>query len=125
MYVHNKRRRKKIRAFVFWLKSRLRCHDCGGTFHPTCLQFDHDRGKKKSAAVANYIGTGGTVKGTLEEIVKCTPRCANCHHLRTLAPEIHRKRRGKKHSRPYVIRNITNLWNAYYRWERREWEQAP
>jgi hypothetical protein len=56
------------------------CLDCGGSFPPECMDFDHVRGKK----VANVGGMAGCSDETFfREVAKCDLVCANCHRIRT------------------------------------------
>lgn len=61
------------------------CTDCGGTFPPEAMDFDHLRDKKFS------IGKNGrrSLREVVEEITKCELVCSNCHRVRTKA-----RRRG-------------------------------
>ena len=72
---HYERARKRLNE----LKSKP-CHDCGQTFQPECMDFDHVRGEK-------LMGVGLLVAGRIErletEIAKCDLVCANCHRIRT------------------------------------------
>lgn len=55
--------------------------DCGGEFHPVCMQFDHrgdDKKYKNISKMTNY-----SMERIMEEIAKCDLVCANCHALRT------------------------------------------
>jgi hypothetical protein len=56
--------------------------DCGGTFSPECMDFDHKSGEK-----VNNVGTmvvrGWNRARVLAEIAKCELVCANCHRTRT------------------------------------------
>lgn len=61
------------------------CVDCGGSFPPECMHFDHVRGEKKF----NVGQTQGNRGRIAEEIAKCELVCSNCHATRT------RKRREK------------------------------
>lgn len=69
---------KKSAAFRE-LKNRP-CMDCGGSFPPECMDFDHVRGEK-------VINVGLLVEDTTGkreiEIAKCDLVCANCHRIRT------------------------------------------
>ncbi len=58
------------------------CSDCGNTFHPVCMDFDHVRGEKlfNISAAKNLAITEETL---LLELDKCDLTCANCHRLRT------------------------------------------
>ncbi|MGH2450547.1 MAG: hypothetical protein ACRDGE_04615 [Candidatus Limnocylindria bacterium] len=77
-----KRQAKSARlAWLFELKSRP-CADCGGSFHPAAMQFDHLPGAKKLRDVSTLVVRGCT-QMALEEIAKCELVCANCHAVRT------------------------------------------
>ena len=56
------------------------CADCGNTFHPVAMEFDHVRGEK-------LFELGNGVHHTIEEIKaemeKCEVVCSNCHRIRT------------------------------------------
>lgn len=66
------------------------CMDCGGSFPPECMDFDHVRGRKLFN-IGNASTGGIAKKRVLKEIAKCDLVCANCHRIRTA------KRRRKKH----------------------------
>ena len=76
------RQRQRLRAIVWEAKSRS-CQDCGGTFHPWVMEFDHRDGTIKEAAVANLVSKGCPDTRLLAEIGKCDVVRANCHRLRT------------------------------------------
>lgn len=61
------------------------CADCGRTFPPYVMDFDHVRGSKcgEIGRIKNHV----TTRALLEEIAKCEVVCANCHRVRT-----HRRR---------------------------------
>jgi hypothetical protein len=66
-----------------WLKivKDSPCIDCGSSYPPECMDFDHVRGVKK-------FNIGWSIhhqpfKEILEEIEKCELVCANCHRIRT------------------------------------------
>lgn len=69
------------------------CADCGGTFDPVCMDFDHRPGEVKSRSVARMVGYPHDE--IRREIAKCDVVCANCHRLRTK-------------SRGYVYRSTRN-----------------
>ena len=56
------------------------CTDCGNTFPPCCMDFDHVRGKKTFAI---SLCGNRSWKRVLKEIKKCDIVCANCHRIRT------------------------------------------
>lgn len=62
------------------------CADCGETYPPSVMDFDHVRGEKVSSLAALRHARGGWKK-LLAEIEKCEVVCANCHRMRT-----HRRR---------------------------------
>lgn len=76
-----RRDRAAIRSTVNELKSNP-CEDCGGTFDPICMDFDHRPGEKKIGSVSSMLWAG--LDRVLAEIAKCDLVCANCHRLRTL-----------------------------------------
>ena len=78
-----KRRRRRIkrhRAIVREAK-RQPCIDCGMTFPPEAMDFDHIGLKKNEVSRLVYLS--GT-DALLEEIKRCEVVCANCHRIRTL-----------------------------------------
>lgn len=75
----NKKRRRNV-AEVNLLKSQP-CMDCGKSYHPCVMDFDHVRGKKKfcvSIGISRY-----NIAIVLKEIAKCDLVCSNCHRMRT------------------------------------------
>ncbi len=91
-YQQNKE--KMLRGHREWQDVRRRhvdtlknapCMDCGGSFLPECMDFDHVRGEKKFA-IGSW-GAGGVDCSSNEdlntEIAKCELVCANCHRIRT------------------------------------------
>jgi len=58
------------------------CVDCGESFAPCAMDFDHRDPSTKRSAVTRMIGRAGTAR-ILDEVAKCDIVCANCHRLRT------------------------------------------
>lgn len=90
--IYNKYLREKGRANRLWLDAikNVPCLDCGRTFPPFCMDFDHVRGEKLyNVGCMAY----STAKRTLilAEIEKCDLVCANCHRIRTFR----RSRKGE------------------------------
>ncbi len=56
------------------------CMDCGGSFPPYVMDFDHRRGVKKFNVSLAYAKAWSDV---LVEMKKCDIVCANCHRIRT------------------------------------------
>jgi len=75
----NRRAHQRTQAFVEMLKAKP-CEDCGRSFPPECMDFDHVRGKKH-AGVAHMKRYA--LPRLLEEILKCDLVCACCHRIRT------------------------------------------
>lgn len=80
--VQNTARYRKEKADLYRrLKSRP-CAECGVTFHPAVMDFDHVRGEKV-ADVAEAYRRLFSPQRFMAEIQKCDLVCANCHRLRT------------------------------------------
>lgn len=73
--------RKRSQEFVRSQKLKP-CLDCGGTFPPVAMDFDHI-GDDKTADLCRMARDGYSVKRLAEEIAKCELVCANCHRVRT------------------------------------------
>ena len=72
---HNRSRREWVQS----LKT-VPCSDCGNTYHPCAMDFDHVRGSK----TGNVSHLASLKKErVLIEIAKCDVVCSNCHRLRT------------------------------------------
>lgn len=57
------------------------CMDCGRTFPPYCLDFDHLRDKEFT--ISKAFRYNWSKKRILKEIDKCELVCAVCHRIRT------------------------------------------
>jgi hypothetical protein len=84
--IHKKRvaknkaeKKERLRQYLYEAKSKP-CTDCGQTFHPEVMDFDHVKGMKKFSLSQ---GKSKSLKLVVEEIAKCELVCANCHRLRT------------------------------------------
>lgn len=73
---HTARRRLVLNA----IKSKP-CTDCGHSFDPVCMDFDHRDPSTKKFTIASNIASI-TLEVLLDEIAKCDIVCANCHRLR-------------------------------------------
>ena len=73
------RKERRIREYLWGIKSKTPCQDCGKMYHPVAMQFDHVRGLKKF----NLSKPIKTWTSVFEEISKCDIVCSNCHHVRT------------------------------------------
>jgi len=75
-------RRQRHRQIIWDEKTRRGgCQDCGKTYHPYVMDFDHRPGEQKRFEISE----GGSRTHTLlfAELAKCDLVCANCHRLRT------------------------------------------
>ncbi len=87
---HKKEKRKDRLNMLAWmdgLKNKP-CLDCGRTFPPECMDFDHINPATKSFTISYRVVSCGCksekAKETiLAEIAKCRLICANCHRIRT------------------------------------------
>lgn len=78
--------RTDIRAYVYTAKSKP-CSDCGTSYPPCVMEFDHVRGSKAgNIAVMMRVSSLGRI---IQEIDKCELVCANCHRLRHLKRRQH------------------------------------
>lgn len=77
-----KGRRREIRLAVNAMKS-VPCADCGGTFHPCAMDFDHRGDVKKSRDIGAMASGGAALSAIVREASKCDIVCANCHRVRT------------------------------------------
>jgi hypothetical protein len=64
------------------LKAGKPCTDCGRTFHPAAMTWDHLPGQDKVAEVSALLSRHSR-RTMLNEISKCQLVCANCHAVRT------------------------------------------
>ena len=76
-------RRSAARAWMDTLKEGRACADCGGSFPPYVMQWDHLPGHLKAGDLSVMVGNRSR-QTVLEELKKCELVCANCHVLRTV-----------------------------------------
>jgi len=68
---------------------RVPCADCGDTFAPYVMEFDHKQPGTKSFG---FSAAGSVSRDRLlTELSKCEVVCANCHRARTYARAIERR----------------------------------
>jgi hypothetical protein len=77
----NREYRRKLLEEVQKLKDRP-CQDCGGSFPPYVMDFDHLDGETKVGSVGS-LRKLGSLRQILQEVSKCEVVCANCHRVRT------------------------------------------
>ena len=80
-----KRSRQKKAEWLRSLKNHP-CQDCGGTFIPEAMHWDHRDPTSKLFGVANANQNNVSKARILAEIAKCDLVCANCHAARTFLP---------------------------------------
>jgi hypothetical protein len=97
---------KLKRALILLIKSRP-CHDCGKSFHPYAMEFDH-----KDPSIKYFgIGTHGklySVEMLMNEIKKCDVVCSVCHKIRTANTLNFDK------MEEYIQNNMVELTNILY-----------
>lgn len=88
-YVLNHRDKK--RKIIDELKAHP-CMDCGNTFPPYVMHFDHRDPTLKVRGVGDMWSY--TLQRILDEIEKCDLVCSNCHAIRTW---------NRAHEKPVVL----------------------
>jgi hypothetical protein len=76
------KRRKELMEFVQEIKTNGSCADCGESFHPVAMNFDHTS-DDKHMDISNMIKRGYCKERILEEMAKCELVCAVHHRIRT------------------------------------------
>lgn len=79
--MYQERNRARRREWLNALKSGP-CADCGQTFPPVCMDFDH-LGDDKTQIVSRLVYANASKATVLAEIAKCDLVCSNCHRIRT------------------------------------------
>jgi len=86
----DRRRYDEFRRITDAAKS-VPCRDCGKTYPPYVMDFDHVRGEKLVMVSKMMLRNRVMIEA---EIAKCDVVCANCHRERThkrLLPEVLRE----------------------------------
>jgi hypothetical protein len=78
---YHKTVREKKKAYVNALKANP-CTDCGNSFPPVCMDFDHLPQYEKSFEINQAWARKLSLNKILEEIKKCELVCSNCHRIR-------------------------------------------
>ncbi len=76
-----RKRQKEWRDYLSELK-RQPCKDCGQTYPPYCLDFDHLNFEEKVATIPELVVSNASKERVLAEIAKTEVVCANCHRRR-------------------------------------------
>jgi len=74
-------RREELKEFIDKVKD-VPCTDCGLTWPPVAMDFDHVRGEK-TKSIAQMYSAAYRLELVIEEIAKCEVVCACCHRIRT------------------------------------------
>ena len=77
---HNAERGERWRIFMAHQKNKP-CMDCGQSYPPHVMDFDHRPDQEKSFGVSR--GKIKPIEAVLAEIAKRDLVCANCHRIRT------------------------------------------
>lgn len=80
-YEKNKEKRITVRKWLDTVKA-VPCMDCGNSYPPCVMDFDHRDPKQKSFTISR-TGQGVSRQKLEAEIAKCDIVCANCHRIRT------------------------------------------
>lgn len=75
----NDRMRARLRQMVVEAKT-VPCMDCGRSYPPYVMDFDHREGKESEIAL---LVPALSARRLLAEMAKCDVVCSNCHRLRT------------------------------------------
>jgi len=75
----NTERLRKLSAWVTSLKDGRVCTDCGQSFEPSLMHWDHLPGFDKIDNVSDMVWRGFRRETILKEIAKCELVCAACH----------------------------------------------
>lgn len=78
--ISNRLIKARNRDFIFEIKCRSECVDCGND-DPHVLDFDHLNDKVK--AISRLVSDQSSIEVLEQELLKCEVVCANCHRIRT------------------------------------------
>jgi hypothetical protein len=81
-------RKNELYEIVNRLKSRP-CADCGGSFSPWVMEFDHREPALKRREISYMVPRLYKLEVILKEIEKCDLVCSNCHADRTHKRRMH------------------------------------
>lgn len=79
---NNRLIRLRNKAYIDSVKSTKPCADCGVSYPPYVMQFDHIVDGKRGN-VADMARSGFSIENIQLEIDKCELVCSNCHAERT------------------------------------------
>lgn len=85
-YKQSAKGRRQLQVYCVGRRKRIEdlktgpCVDCGNTFPPECMDFDHVRGRKDKNVGSMFTYS---IQKIQQEVAKCELVCANCHRIRT------------------------------------------
>jgi hypothetical protein len=80
---HSAAKRKRMVEFVWTLKARP-CVDCGKSYPPYVMDFDHVPGRGAKLFNLSQVSKAGYSRERLTlEAAKCDVVCSNCHRERS------------------------------------------
>lgn len=79
--IYSKRRQDRL-GWYRELKKDKSCIDCGTTYEPSCMDYDHVKGEKINH-ISRMVLNNSPKNKILEEIDKCELVCCLCHNKRT------------------------------------------
>ena len=92
-YQKTKGREKRINRFAWLDEIKAKpCMDCGGSFPPECMDFDHRDPSTKKFDVSGAAVSGRSIESVQAEVEKCDLICSNCHRIRTAKQQNRRPR---------------------------------
>lgn len=86
-YAESSRRSRTARYAKYYDLKDGPCSDCGESFPPFLMHWDHMGEEVKEADLSRMI-TNSSWGDILKEIAKCELVCSNCHGLRTVKRSI-------------------------------------
>lgn len=105
-------RARRAQTVVFLRDVRRRpCQDCGGSFEPHQMDFDHRDPEEKTFRVTSGAAMLRSRQALLAEIAKCDIVCANCHRLRT--QRRHAERRPASRGSSVYLARKRAAWRAH------------
>lgn len=93
---------------------RVPCADCGGTFEPYQMDFDHRDPTTKAFDLTTGRAMLMSRDRLLQEVAKCEVVCANCHAVRS-ARQAGQRGESQRASRPETARSAAARRHALKR----------
>jgi hypothetical protein len=78
----NRVQKEKLKKWISDQR-KLPCADCGLTFPPEAMDFDHLNASGKILSISTMVKKHFSKSRIIAEIAKCEVVCANCHRVRT------------------------------------------